>query len=566
MVRILVVVGLAWAGPAAAFDIETTSEVWTKTIAGPAGQDGMDAATGLGVDGDGNVTAGGTLDGAAGHGTDGYIVSWDPDGTERWELTVDSGVVGATDSNDRIEDLAVDTTDQVTAVGRLASSGVADGAFWAAAYEPVAGAELWERTILQQFSPDQQAFGLGLSPSNNDPFVVGWSRGDLPGLTGQWEYTRLAKADGLDVVPLSTFDASSAAYNPDQAFDGAMDLGGTFTVVGRAGTDGGSAVSITNDTQFMTRRYDALGALVWSGVLGGSLEDEALAVVIDAFSEPHVAGYENVGTDNAEGRDEDWLVVKYSSAANADGTGAVEWTYTWGTTGANERATAIAVDEDGGFIVAGTAVDSATGNTVWRVVQLSEVDGSQRSERLWPVTAGDSVPYAVAQVSGVAVVAGMQGNADGDFHVSYLASDLDLDGTIDSEDDCPTNGSKTEPGVCGCNLTDLDGDGDGVEDCNDICDGDGDKTEPGICGCGFPDSDDDGDGVPGCDDACSTTPAGVVVDAGGCGPDERGEVDTDTGEVAPPTPDEKGCNTSGAPAGLLGVAFAALAATRRRRS
>jgi hypothetical protein len=39
------------------------------------------------------------------------------------------------------------------------------------------------------------------------------------------------------------------------------------------------------------------------------------------------------------------------------------------------------------------------------------------------------------------------------------------------------------PGNCGCGVADTDTDGDGTADCIDGCPSDPTKTEPGICGC-----------------------------------------------------------------------------------
>ena len=102
-------------------------------------------------------------------------------------------------------------------------------------------------------------------------------------------------------------------------------------------------------------------------------------------------------------------------------------------------------------------------------------------------------------------------------------TDADDDGVPDDCDGCPNDQFKTDPGVCGCGVSDDDSDSDGVPDCNDICagfddnvDSDNDgvpdgcdgcpndqfKTEPGICGCGVSDDDSDGDGVADCNDLC----------------------------------------------------------------
>ena len=49
-----------------------------------------------------------------------------------------------------------------------------------------------------------------------------------------------------------------------------------------------------------------------------------------------------------------------------------------------------------------------------------------------------------------------------------------------SNDACPSDPNKTDPGVCGCGVPDTDRDKDGTEDCNDSCPYDTGKTEHGI--------------------------------------------------------------------------------------
>ena len=117
--------------------------------------------------------------------------------------------------------------------------------------------------------------------------------------------------------------------------------------------------------------------------------------------------------------------------------------------------------------------------------------------------------------------------------------DADGDGTCDEDDGCPFDPNKTDPGVCGCGVFDLDTDndgyydceedcdfdaaenraghlrlrgtrhhtdGDGMPDCFDLCPYDSDKIFPGVCGCGVSDVDTDGDGVADCNDVCPNDP------------------------------------------------------------
>ena len=90
----------------------------------------------------------------------------------------------------------------------------------------------------------------------------------------------------------------------------------------------------------------------------------------------------------------------------------------------------------------------------------------------------------------------------------------DDDGTPDCIDGCPSDANKTEAGVCGCGVRDIDNDQDGVYVCQgDACDNDPDKTEPGVCGCGVADTDTDDDGTPDCIDGC---PSDANKTEGGC--------------------------------------------------
>jgi hypothetical protein len=96
-------------------------------------------------------------------------------------------------------------------------------------------------------------------------------------------------------------------------------------------------------------------------------------------------------------------------------------------------------------------------------------------------------------------------------------ADTDGDGTVDICDNCPDDPNKTEPGECGCGVSDVDSDQDGTADCNDGCPEDPNKTEPGECGCGVADTDSDGDGIADCVDNCLQLANGDQTDSDGDG-------------------------------------------------
>jgi len=105
--------------------------------------------------------------------------------------------------------------------------------------------------------------------------------------------------------------------------------------------------------------------------------------------------------------------------------------------------------------------------------------------------------------------------------------DVDTDGdlTYDCADGCPDDVGKTAAGACGCGVADTDGDGDGILDCYDDCPADANKATEGVCGCGVADADTDSDGTVDCEDVCPNDPL-KDTDDGVCGCDVA-DVDTD---------------------------------------
>jgi len=111
----------------------------------------------------------------------------------------------------------------------------------------------------------------------------------------------------------------------------------------------------------------------------------------------------------------------------------------------------------------------------------------------------------------------------GTYHVMVHAyssySDWSLTGSYGGggSDACPEDPNKTEPGICGCGVADVDSDGDSTADCNDACPADSAKTGPGTCGCGVADTDGDSDGTPDCDDDCPADNTKTAPGSCGCG-------------------------------------------------
>lgn len=99
--------------------------------------------------------------------------------------------------------------------------------------------------------------------------------------------------------------------------------------------------------------------------------------------------------------------------------------------------------------------------------------------------------------------------------------DSDGDGLLDCKDACPQNPHKQKPGICGCESDDGDRDGDGFIDCKDGCPEDRRKQAPGLCGCGVADTDSDGDGTADCKDGCPEDRRKIKPGICGCGQEDK---------------------------------------------
>ncbi|MFQ5413308.1 MAG: thrombospondin type 3 repeat-containing protein [Phycisphaerae bacterium] len=178
-------------------------------------------------------------------------------------------------------------------------------------------------------------------------------------------------------------------------------------------------------------------------------------------------------------------------------------------------------------------------------------------------------------------------------------ADADADATPDCLDGCPGDPTKTEPGLCGCNVPETDTDGDGVADCIDNCvntinpvqadadtDGIGDRCDNCPATPNVDQADADGDGVgDGCDNCgVAANVSQADIDADGIGdacdncPDtanaDQADADADgIGDACPPELAPTPGPTGGVPGvcgagmiNLLPLVCAALLAAPRRRT
>ncbi len=178
----------------------------------------------------------------------------------------------------------------------------------------------------------------------------------------------------------------------------------------------------------------------------------------------------------------------------------------------NEEQTNFQITQEGSFIYSGRILDE-NGNPIPEVQMTFYENGVART------IVSDSSGYYFISVSDgsnclIRVTDPNFGCEPQEYSSVANGNVLNLHFTCE-RDLCPLDGSKMEPGQCGCGTPDTDSDNDGVANCNDSCSTDADKVEPGQCGCGNAETDTDGDGTANCVDTCFEDP--LKIDAGICG-------------------------------------------------
>ncbi len=571
-----------------AVDLSTVVVAWEHTESGQAGNDDDDRAMDAALDGSGNVVVVGWLDGTISTGHDALALSFDPDGVERWRVVDDSSLAKppAVDPDDRWYAVALDPDTGDTVL--CGQAGAADrlSRYLVRLHTTDLASEAWAFAYDEGLaSPTQSCRGVDFD--DDHIATVGLSWGD-DGIAGQWRGIAIQRGAQPIVQGLWAYDRFPDGDVPDEPTSVGIDLGGAWIVTGMEGR-GGEVGGLTNDRDGAVQKRLRDGRELWGDSWRPddppTLDDRFLdAAVSPSTGNVLVVGWENLGTDNEGGSDFDGVAVLYDPVGYL-GAPVYEWSpasTTWSGPG-DQGMTAVTVDDAGNFYVAGFA--DAKGGGEQLVVVHMDATGSEITR--WEGPAHVAVrPEAIVVDDEKVVLAGWVDDGNGpDVHVVALGVDSDGDGVADSNDGCPSDDDKVEPGVCGCQIPDDDADSDGVLDCEDDCAGDPDKVEPGVCGCNVSDGDSDDDGTADCNDECPVNPdkvepgicgceiadddadadgyvtcrdqcpdsaPGAVVDAVGC------EIDGETGDTgAEPKPpaDSGGCGCSSPGNGAVGWLF-----------
>lgn len=346
--RTLVAV-LAGAAALAAIPAGAQTTAWVDQIGTPA----TDSVSGLAVDGAGNAyatgTTCGTLEGqASSGGCDVFVRKYGPSGAVAW--TEQFG----TAAGDGARGAAADASGNVYVTGSVAGAlpgetALGDSDAFVRKYDG-AGNDVWTT----QFGSTglDAAFGVAVDSTGNI-FVAGATQGVFPGeVAAGGQDAFLTKLDPAGNVLWSRQFGTAAT---DWAFVGVDGDGNAYVAGGTRGAFAGETSA--GDWDAYARKYDGAGNVVWTRQFGSPGADWADGVAVDPAGNSHAAGRTSgalAGQTSAGGVDA--FVRKY------DAVGAEVWTRQFGTAG-GEAANAVALDAAGGVYAAGGTSGTFPGET-----------------------------------------------------------------------------------------------------------------------------------------------------------------------------------------------------------
>jgi len=321
--------------------------LWSQDYNNPGNS--IDLATGVAVDGSGNVVVVGDENRTdLGQGSNWRIRKYDAAGNLLWSQDYNN----PSNSDDSAFGIAVDGSGNVVVVGLEVRNDLGQSTNGRIRKYDAAGNLLWSRDYNTPGNEPDGLYGVAVDGSGNVVVVgVEW-RNDL-GQRANWLIRKYDAAGNL----LWSQDYNSPANNIDAAFGVAVDGSGNVVVVGEE-----DRTDLGQNTNWLIRKYDAAGNLLWSQDYNSpsSSEDHAYGVAVDGSGNVVVVGEEWRGDI---GQSQNWRIRKYDPAGN------LVRSQDYNSPANNlDIAYGVAVDGSGNVLVAGVEWRNDLGqSTNWRI-------------------------------------------------------------------------------------------------------------------------------------------------------------------------------------------------------
>jgi uncharacterized protein (TIGR03437 family) len=348
-----------------------------------------DDAQSVTVDAAGNVYVTGTTVDPTYGDDDAFVVKLDPNGAVLKRVTIGG------EGNDDPYSIAVDSTGAIYLVGSTDSvqwqitityAGLGTDAFYAK-IDPTMASYVYVGYYGGEAG--DTAYSCALDASNNLYFAGVTASAKFPVTRGAAQSTSGGGWDGFVVKLDSNGSQSYATYvggsGNDYLYSLALDPSGNFYTTGQTAstnlpvTPGAAQQSPGGGIDAFVAKYTAAGSLAWMTYLGGSGDDEANGIAVDASGSPVVTG----GTTSTN-----FPTVTPYQAANAGGArdmfvtrlrpdgSKFAWSTYLGGSG-DDLGNAIALDNSGNAYIGGTTNSTNfPSNSGWQGSNRGGADGT----------------------------------------------------------------------------------------------------------------------------------------------------------------------------------------------
>ncbi|MGE0637110.1 MAG: T9SS type A sorting domain-containing protein [Bacteroidia bacterium] len=307
---------------------------WTKQYDGAGG--GHDMATGIHIDGSGNVYVTGTTYVNGTNYNDIITIKYNSSGTQQWLSTYN----GSGSSYDAGGAIVVNTagTSVFICGGAMTTSNLSD--FITISYNASTGAQNWANTYNYNGNYDVAA-KISLTGLNQVTLVVS---GGVQHNSTTWKYATVNYASSTGFSLGQPQISGNNTGSLDELGDICEDASQTYTYV--AGSVDNSGTGTGYDYKIAKLQNSNL-SVVWERTWNGadSLADKAADIVVDASGNVYVTGFTTTDTQG-----KNYATVKYNSS------GTLQWTkYHNGAGNGIDEATAINIDASNNVYVTGTS-------------------------------------------------------------------------------------------------------------------------------------------------------------------------------------------------------------------
>lgn len=299
------------------------------------GGSGNEAGNGLAIDSNDNIYVIGITNYGPTSGYGFLLAKYNSAGTLQWQRTLDAG-----SNAEQARAIAVDSSDNVYAMGYSASVGTGDEAFLLAKYD-TSGNVQWQR-YLQKSGGRNRGDAVATDAAGNI-YIAGFT--DAEGSGGR-DFV-IAKYSSAGSLQWQRLLGGSEA---DSANEVAVDSVGNIYIAGY------TYFTSPGSIDFLFAKYDTSGTIQWQRTLGGTLDENAVGVTTDSLDNLYVFGY----TDSTGAGNRDFLLAVLPNDGSLTGTYVLD--------GVNMVYAASSLTESAATLTSGTgtltnAVASQTAST-----------------------------------------------------------------------------------------------------------------------------------------------------------------------------------------------------------